>query len=213
MIPGLDRDGQVVAIFRVEVGLVLRIRKQVIAVVYVVGVAIIRNTIGLAAPGKDAITVARHQVPVAYLILHLLGNLQHVAGAHDVAGPVRGVDDDVEWVGPGDKAGANLLEEIAEGKFLELDLATGLIAPLFPEVLHRAGDLRAGLGRNLQSYPRAVQLTDAVGEQVAGIGHLRLSVRWRRSSDGQGCERRDCSHQYEYCEDGPNFASHDLIPP
>ncbi len=183
------------------------------AVVHVMGIAIVRETVGLAAPGQDAVAVARHQVSVADLVLNLLGHLDHVAGAHDVAGPVRGVDDDVEWVGPGDKAGANLLEEVAEGKFLELDRAAGLIAPLFPEVLHGAGDLRAGLGCNLQSHPLAINLADAVGEQVGGIGYLRLGVRWRRSSHGQGCQSRDCSHQYQSCEDGPNAASHGLIPP
>ncbi|MBS1251430.1 MAG: hypothetical protein MAG451_00463 [Anaerolineales bacterium] len=152
LLPGLGRDGQVVPVLGLEVRLVLRVSEQVPAEIDHVGVAVIRQREDLAGPRKDAIAVGGDQVIVAHLVLDLLGNVEDVAWPHDVTGPVSGVDDDVKRAGVGEVAGPDLLEEFAEGKGLYLDLTARLLTPLLPHVLHRAGDLRAGLGRDDQLH-------------------------------------------------------------
>ena len=136
------RRRQVVAVLRLEIALVFRIREQVAAIVHHVRIAVVGQAVDLAAPGEDPLPVRWDQGLVANLVLDLLRNFDGVARSHDVTRPVRGVHQDVERIGAGHESRADLLEQVTEGECLDLHGAAGLLFPQRLVLLQRSGDLR-----------------------------------------------------------------------
>ena len=191
LLPGLRRP-QVVAVLRLELGLVVRILEEILAVVEDEEIAVVRESVDLAVDLHLVVAVRGRDVVELRAVVVLVDpgvQLLQRAGLDQVRHPAR--DDVQRVIGAG--AGAVLLEDLGEhlGRrhLDDLDLDTGQLLPL------RAGEVEGVEGLK----PRLPHDADLRSGVLLGRFHRPLGRGLRRGdaacreADRRGGGRYPCS--------------------